>query len=61
MAGFYVATADGWMEVLPRTRVPVLVEGCAAYVPDRAELAAMLRLFGRPKDLERAELLTSQP
>ena len=61
MAGFHVATADGWTEVLPRTRLPVLVEGCAAYVPDRAELAAMLRLFGRPKDLERVRLLTSQP
>lgn len=60
MAGFHVATATGWMEVLPWTRMPVLVEGCAIYVPERAELAGMLRLFGRPKDLERARLLTSQ-
>jgi hypothetical protein len=58
MAGFHVATAAGWMEVLPRTRVPILVEGCAVYVPERAELAGMLRLFGRPKDLERVWLLT---
>ncbi|MEG3082598.1 hypothetical protein U1707_03005 [Sphingomonas sp. PB2P12] len=58
MAGFHVATGAGWTEVLPRTRVPVLIEGCAVYVPDRAELAAMLRLFGRPKDLERVRLLT---
>lgn len=60
MAGFHVATAAGWTEVLPRTRVPILVEGCVVYMPDRAELAEMLRLFGRPKDLERARLLTAQ-
>ncbi len=59
MAGFHVKTAAGWTEVLPRTRVPVLVEGCVIYVPERAELAGMLRLFGRPKDLERARLLAS--
>ncbi|MGU3390904.1 hypothetical protein [Sphingomonas sp. M1A8_2b] len=60
MAGFHVATGSGWTEVLPRTRVPVLVEGCAVYVPERAELGGMLRLFGRPKDLERVRLLTLQ-
>ena len=59
MAGFHVATAAGWTEVLPRTRVPIFVEGCAVYVPERAELAEMLRLFGRPKDLARVRLLTS--
>jgi hypothetical protein len=59
MAGFHVATGAGWTEVLPRTRVPVLVEGSVVYVPDRAELTEMLRLFGRPKDLERVRLLTS--
>ncbi|MDD1450764.1 hypothetical protein NHF48_007035 [Sphingomonas sp. H160509] len=58
MAGFHVATSAGWAGVLPRTRVPVLVGGSVVYVPDRAELAEMLRLFGRPKDLERARLLT---
>ena len=59
MAGFHVATSAGWNEVRPRTRVPVLVEGSVVYVPDRSELAEMLRLFGRPKDLERVRLLTS--
>jgi hypothetical protein len=58
MAEFHVATADGWTEVLPRTRVPIFVEGYAVYVPERAELAGMLRLFGRPKDLKRVRLLT---
>ncbi|MEG3167451.1 hypothetical protein U1737_04495 [Sphingomonas sp. LB3N6] len=59
MAGFHVATAAGWTELLPRTRVPVLVEGSVVYVPEREELAGMLRLFGRPKDLERVRLLAS--
>ena len=58
MAGFHVATSAGWAEVLPRTRVPIFVDERVVYVPDRAELAEMLRLFGRPKDLERVRLLT---
>ncbi len=58
MAGFHVMTASGWTEVIPRTRVPMLVEEAIVYVPDRVELAEMLRLFGRPKDLERVRLLT---
>ena len=59
MADFHVATAAGWVAVLPQTRVPVVVGGRVAYVPDREELVAMLRLFGRPKDLARARLLTA--
>jgi hypothetical protein len=59
MAGFHVATSAGWAEVLPRTRVPIFVDERMVYVPDRAELAEMLRLLGRPKDLERVRLLTS--
>ncbi len=58
MAGFHVATVAGWAEVLPRTRVPIRVEEATIYVPGRTELAKMLRLFGRPKDLERVRLLT---
>ena len=61
MAGFHVATASGWTEVLPRTRVPIGVEEATIYVPRRDELAEMLRLFGRPKDDERIRLLTTQP
>ncbi len=59
MAGFHVAKGAEWTEVLPRTRMPVLVRGSVVYVPDRTELAEMLRLFGRSKDLERVRLLTS--
>ena len=59
MAGFHVTTSAGWTEVLPRTRVRIFVDERVVYVPDRVELAEMLRLFGRPKDLERVWLLTS--
>ena len=58
MAGFQVATSAGWTEVLPRTRVPISVGERVVYVPDRAELADMLALFGRPKDMERVRLLS---
>jgi hypothetical protein len=57
MAGFHVRAADRWTEVRPFTRERIEVEGSAVYVPLRAELAAMLRLFGRPGDLTRADLL----
>ncbi len=60
MAGFQVATGAEWTAVQPRTRVPILVEGCFVYVTDRGELVEMLRLFGRPKDLKRVRLLTSR-
>ena len=61
MAGFHVATPAGWTEVLPKTRVPIEVEEATIYVPDRVELAKILRLFGRPKDYERIRLLATQP
>lgn len=58
MADFHVATAEGWIAVVPLTRVPITVEGRVVWVPEREELVAMLRMFGRPKDLERARLLS---
>lgn len=59
MAAFHVTTSAGWTEVLPRTRVSLPLDGRVVYVPDRAELVGILRMFGRPKDLERVRLLTS--
>ena len=59
MAAFHVATSAGWTEVLPRTRLSLPLDGRVVYVPDRAELVGILRMFGRPKDLERVRLLTS--
>jgi hypothetical protein len=43
--------------VAPRTRQAVTVDGRMLYVPARPELIDILRLFGRSKDLERAEAL----
>ncbi|MEH3100784.1 hypothetical protein [Sphingomonas adhaesiva] len=53
MAGLHVHRDGAWRPVLPRSRV---VHG-GFPVPDRAELIAILRLFGRPKDMRRAALL----
>lgn len=57
MAGFALCGEQGWQPVWPRSRVLVDVAGLAVPTPDRAELVAMLRAFGRPKDLQRARLL----
>jgi hypothetical protein len=57
MAGLEVRTAAGWTAVRPRTRRAVLWEGRPLYVPETAELIEICRLFGRPKDLERARAL----
>ena len=54
-AGLRIRTGDLWTRVEPATREAVAVEGRAIYVPSRVELAAICRLFGRPKDLERAD------
>lgn len=55
MAGLQVRTGDGWTRVEPTTRVAIAVGGRALYAPSRPELMGICRLFGRPKDLERAE------
>lgn len=53
--------SDGiWRHVLPRTRRRVLFDGVALFVPEAAEQAEIMRLFGRPKDLSRVEVLERQ-
>ncbi len=59
MADFHVATAGGWVAVRPRTRVAVDVAGRALFVPAVAELRAIGRLYGRPKDMARDRLLAA--
>jgi hypothetical protein len=54
-AGLAVRIGKRWTTIAPRTRQTVRVKGRALYVPERAELIEILRLFGRPKDLARAE------
>jgi hypothetical protein len=53
MADLEVFAAGAWRAVQPATRVAV----AGVFVPERAELAAILRSFGRDKDIARAGLL----
>jgi hypothetical protein len=57
LAGFHVRSGGEWQEVLPRTRVEMMLPSGVVYVPDVPELIALCRLFGRPKDFERIKLL----
>ena len=56
-AGFHVRTGAGWLELVPETREPIMLDGAILFVPSVAELIAFGRLFGRPKDVEREPLL----
>ncbi|HYX03690.1 MAG TPA: hypothetical protein VE963_16475 [Reyranella sp.] len=58
MSGLHIRSGERWTRVAPTSREAVAVEGAMLYVPSRAELADICRLFGRPKDLERAEGLS---
>lgn len=57
MAGFALCCDGIWTPVWPRTRAFVAVGGLSVPVPDRAEMIAMLRDFGRDKDHRRIALL----
>lgn len=54
-AGLQVRIDGDWVRIVPRGRETVMVGGRPLYVPSRQELIAILRLFGRPKDLARAD------
>lgn len=57
MADLEVNGPDGWVMLRPKTRMERDIGVTSLPVPDRDELIEILRLFGRPKDLERAALL----
>ena len=57
MGDLSLATPAGWRPVRPETREAVAVEGQRLFVPAAGELIALLRSFGRPKDLARIRLL----
>lgn len=59
MAGFCHYEAAQWVAVRPRTRERIAMAGGAVFVPDRTELERMLRRFGRPKDIVRADRLSA--
>lgn len=60
MAGFEHRGSDGvWRAVTIRSRARFMLGDVALHAPDARELAALLTLFGRPKDLARRALLES--
>ena len=61
MAGLRQYIDGTWHPVQPLTRIEKSGEGWRVFVPDREDLAAILRSFGRPKDLARLAALTARP
>ncbi len=59
MAGLHVRKDGHWHPVLPQSRVRKQIGEIEVYVPEAGELVNIARLFGRPKDLERARLLVN--
>ncbi|WP_433909857.1 hypothetical protein [Sphingomonas yabuuchiae] len=59
MAGLHVAVSGQWQPVEPRTRQQIMMADEALFVPDRQELLALFRLFGRPKDAPRIQAMLS--
>ncbi|WP_019831226.1 hypothetical protein [Sphingomonas sp. PR090111-T3T-6A] len=57
MAGFEVLTPEGWQFVRPLGRLPKQLGNMTLFVPPVDELLAHCRLFGRPKDEQRATIL----
>ncbi|TPG12343.1 hypothetical protein [Sphingomonas oligophenolica] len=57
MADLEVAASAGWQRLAPATRQQFTTAAGSIYVPDRQELAAILRRFGREKDIVRAAAL----
>lgn len=57
MAGFEIFSAGAWHPVRPCSRERKTIGEIALFVPSRAEIAEILTLSGRPKDLARLELL----
>lgn len=57
MGDLSLASPAGWRPVRPESREAVTVEGQRLFVPAVGELIALLRSFGRPKDLVRIRLL----
>lgn len=56
MAGLEVLVDGAWQRVLPASRVAVEVEGGTLFIAALDDQIAMLRMFGREKDLARAAL-----
>jgi len=57
MADFEVRNGGEWTTVTFNSRIPVAVDVGRIYIPSVAEQIETCKLFGRPKDLQRAEQL----
>ena len=57
MGGFHVHDGAKWCPVVPASRVLAQLGHAELFVPSVADLVAMCRLFGRPKDAQREGLL----
>ena len=59
MANMDVRAGGDWVPVSFSTRIPVALEDFTVFTPSVEEQIETFRLFGRPKDLQRAEMLES--
>lgn len=57
MAMMDVRAGADWTPVIFTTRQAIELDGGTLYIPSVAEQIEKCRLFGRPKDLQRAERL----
>lgn len=57
MARMDVRDGGDWASVAFHSRLPVAIDGATLFIPSVSEQIATCRLFGRPKDLERAARL----
>lgn len=57
MAGMDVRASGDWTPVRFETHIPVTTDGGVVHIPSVREQIDVCRLFGRPKDLQRAERL----
>ncbi len=58
MGGLEVCGSQGWVPLTISSQCKIPVGNSRVHIPDVAEQILILQRFGRPKDLERAALLT---
>lgn len=59
MTDFHRLSGTEWLPVQPTTRQTTKVDDVVVFVPEKAELQAMLAAFDIPKDMERVQSLAS--
>jgi len=61
MGDLEVLSESGWRKVVPTTRLGVEIGGLPVFFPALDEQLAILRLFGREKDLAKIRLIEARP